>query len=327
MKNYPWLLHQYNDIIEKYLKKKLHPIILMQSNNDIGVSNLILQIYKWILCSNKKKNKNCGHCLACRLIDLNNHPDVYNLYHLSKKKNIGIDVVRNVLNNLYNSSQQGGKKIVCFPEMNNLTQEASHSILKTLEEPPHDTIFFLCTNNILQINNTIKSRSTIYLIPSPSEKNNLIWLKKKNKSFLSFQLLTALRMNNNSPINAHKFLNKNTFKQRDIFMQAIKKYIFDHKNIDLLKSIYGYNTKNVVLWVFYLLIDTIKYKTNYIGKIRNIDNLKLIKIISNKNSINALKNNLLTWISYQKILTHAFNIDKKLVFTEQILSWANVILK
>ncbi|VFP83714.1 DNA polymerase III subunit delta' C-terminal domain-containing protein [Buchnera aphidicola] len=324
MNKYPWIIYQYKDLIHKYYKNKLHPIILIQSIIGIGTSQLIFNLSKWILCSNKKKYTNCNNCSSCLLFDKKNHPDFYNCDNFSKNKYIGINIIRKIINNIYKTPQQGGAKIVYFPNINIFTTESDNALLKTLEEPPKNTIFFLRTTNITKIINTIKSRSTLYYINYPKEKLSIPWLKNHNKYYSYIELLTALRINNNSPISTHKFLNNYEFQKRNIFMQEIYAYVNKKKN-NLLNIMLKYNSSIITKYVCYLLLDVIKYKICKKYKIKNLDQIKLIKKIAYINNNQVLINNLISWTQYTQILSSSYKIDKTSIFIELILSWMNIL--
>ncbi len=58
---------------------------------------------------------------------------------------LGIDAVREVSDKtLYAHAQLGGAKVVWLPDATQLTEAAANALLKTLEEPPEKTWFFLC---------------------------------------------------------------------------------------------------------------------------------------------------------------------------------------
>ncbi|VFP81138.1 DNA polymerase III subunit delta' [Buchnera aphidicola (Cinara kochiana kochiana)] len=324
MNIYPWIIHQYKDLINKYDKNKLHPIILIQSIIGVGTSQLILNISKWILCSNKNRYAHCNNCQSCLLFNQKNHPDFYNSYSIPKNKYIGINIIRKIIENIYKTSQQGGTKIVYFPNINIFTTESNNALLKTLEEPPKNTIFFLRTTNITKIIQTIKSRSTLYYIGYPKEIISIKWLKKKNQYYSYVQLLTALRINNNSPISTHKFLNNHAFKKRNIFMQEVYKFV-NNKNNKLLNIALQYDSFIITKYICYLLLDVIKYRICKKYKIKNLDQIQLIKKIANITNNQILINNLIAWTQYTQILSNSYKIDKKLIFIELILSWMNTL--
>ncbi|WP_075431977.1 hypothetical protein [Buchnera aphidicola] len=142
MKNYPWLKKQYKNIVMKYINKKLHPIILIHAYPGMGVSQLIYKVSQWLLCLKKNKLHSCNQCTSCIFIKKRNHPDLYqkNIYKIKKK--ISIDDIRQIIINIQKTSQQGGVKIVYIKKIQNITIEANNALLKTLEEPPKNTLFF-----------------------------------------------------------------------------------------------------------------------------------------------------------------------------------------
>lgn len=76
----------------------------------------------------------------------------------SKIRRIKIDPVREVIRHLQFSTSDGGKKIVILSEADRLTVEATNAFLKTLEEPPPDTLILLLTRSPEQLLDTVRSR-------------------------------------------------------------------------------------------------------------------------------------------------------------------------
>ena len=108
-----------------------------------------------------------GTCEECELIAEGNHPDVYELDAASRT---GVDNVREEIINSVNFAPVRGKyKIYIIDEVHMLTTAAFNALLKTLEEPPPETllilaeppahvIFVLCTTDPQKILETILSR-------------------------------------------------------------------------------------------------------------------------------------------------------------------------
>ena len=142
MKNYPWLKKQYLNIVKKYINKKLHPIILLHAYPGMGVSRLTYKASQWLLCLKKNQLHACKKCTSCILFKKRNHPDFYQKDHDKIKKKISIDDIRKIIINIQKTSQQGGLKIVYLKKIQNITIEVNNALLKTLEEPPKNTLFF-----------------------------------------------------------------------------------------------------------------------------------------------------------------------------------------
>ena len=98
------------------------------------------------------------------LINYENH------HFIRVEGNIKISHVREIKKNL-NLKSFGTKKLLAIANSENLTIEASNSLLKILEEPPKNTIILLFVQNIHKILSTINSRcQKIYI---RSEKSYL----------------------------------------------------------------------------------------------------------------------------------------------------------
>lgn len=69
---------------------------------------------------------------------------------------IGIKQIRDLINRLSNTSSM--PRIVWIEPADSLTIEASNALLKILEEPPHNTTFYLATNYPGTLLPTIRSR-------------------------------------------------------------------------------------------------------------------------------------------------------------------------
>lgn len=104
---------------------------------------------------------------------IGSHPDIKvveseNLYTL------GVDDIRDVISKDNLSPLDGRYKVVIFPPLKSLTEEASNALLKTIEEPSESSIFLILSAGVFwsharddsnnQILSTIKSRCrSIYL--------------------------------------------------------------------------------------------------------------------------------------------------------------------
>ena len=105
--------------------------------------------------------------------NIDNHPDIKvveseNLYTL------GVDDIRDIISKDNLSPLDGRYKVVIFPPLKSLTEEASNALLKTIEEPSESSIFLILSAGVFwsharddsnnQILSTIKSRCRpIYL--------------------------------------------------------------------------------------------------------------------------------------------------------------------
>jgi DNA polymerase III subunit delta' len=100
----------------------------------------------------------CEACLNCRKIDAANHPDVLWLRPESKLRIITVDQIRELLKAVYLKPTQARYKLAVIVGADRLKTEAANAFLKTLEEPPADSILVLLTTDPQRVLETIVSR-------------------------------------------------------------------------------------------------------------------------------------------------------------------------
>lgn len=99
----------------------------------------------------------CGNCRICTQIDQRVLPDLKICDGTQAK--IKIDDIRE-LKPLFAQPPRGdGKRVVIFHEAQELTEQASNALLKSLEEPSHGTVFVLLTPQREWLLPTLVSRS------------------------------------------------------------------------------------------------------------------------------------------------------------------------
>ncbi len=119
------------------------------------------------------------------------HPDIKVVFS-ENLNTLGVDDIRNVIENDGLVPIEGRYKIVIFPPVKSLTEEASNALLKTLEEPSESSIFILTSSgkfwsharddSFLGVLSTIKSRCRTIFIDSDIETE----FNFEEKDFINF---------------------------------------------------------------------------------------------------------------------------------------------
>jgi DNA polymerase-3 subunit delta' len=134
----------------------------------------------------------CGTCQKCSKVDHFNHPDVHYIFPMpsnieeeemekileekrkdpdtrirfNRASSISITQMRMLQKDLQLKPFESGKRIVIIRDAQTLTEEAANAFLKTLEEPPVDTVIVLMTSQLSSLLPTIVSRChKIYFRP------------------------------------------------------------------------------------------------------------------------------------------------------------------
>lgn len=100
----------------------------------------------------------CDRCLSCRKIDSANHPDIVWVRSESKSRQIRAEQINELLQGIYLKPNEGRYKVNMIVGADRMNASAANKFLKTLEEPPADSILVLLTTAPEQVLETIRSR-------------------------------------------------------------------------------------------------------------------------------------------------------------------------
>ena len=98
----------------------------------------------------------CGSCPACKRFLAGSHPDVRVVR--PEKRVTGVGEIRDLIDDLALKPFEGGRHIAIIEQAEAMTPGAQNALLKTLESPPEDAMFFLISDAPEAILPTIRSR-------------------------------------------------------------------------------------------------------------------------------------------------------------------------
>ncbi len=133
-----------------------------------GKKTLARLLAQTLLCEETPDQRPCGQCPACKRFLSGNHPDVR--YVAPKGRSIGVDDVRELIDYLARRPYEGGWHIAIIERADKLTPSAQNALLKTLENPPEDTVFFLLTDAPGALLSTVRSRVRMVRVPPLSRE-------------------------------------------------------------------------------------------------------------------------------------------------------------
>ncbi len=120
-----------------------------------------------LLCSGTGE-KPCDECPSCRQFLSANHPD---LKRIRPEKSIGVEAIRDLIDALAVHPYESSRHVVLIEEADKMTPQAQNALLKTLETPPGDAVFFLMTDQMTALLPTIISRCRIVRFALLEEKD------------------------------------------------------------------------------------------------------------------------------------------------------------
>lgn len=102
--------------------------------------------------------ESCDTCLSCRKVDQANHPDVFWIRAESKSRQIRGEQMGEVLQSIYLKPNEARYKVHVIVAADRLNSTAANKFLKTLEEPPADSVMILLSVAPEQVLETLRSR-------------------------------------------------------------------------------------------------------------------------------------------------------------------------
>jgi DNA polymerase III subunit delta' len=138
-------------------KGRLHHAYLFAGPEGVGKRTLAVALAKAIHCA-ERVDDFCGQCANCARIEDGNHPDVRTIEPLAGKKEISIQQIREIEKQLNFRSFSGRKKIAVLDPATLMNLSAQNALLKTLEEPPQDSLLVLVATNTGGLLPTLRSR-------------------------------------------------------------------------------------------------------------------------------------------------------------------------
>lgn len=140
--------------------------IIIEGEQGSGKSTLAQYIIAACLCEGA--DKPCGKCSGCHLANVGTHPDMFYIAPEEKKKNIGVEQIRKMREQVYIRPQMSNRKVFNIDFADTLSSQSQNTILKVLEEPPGDVVFILQVNSRASLLPTVLSRCVTYTLTEPS---------------------------------------------------------------------------------------------------------------------------------------------------------------
>jgi DNA polymerase-3 subunit gamma/tau len=144
-------------ILQNGLKTgNIHHSYIFSGMRGVGKTSVARIFAKALNCENPSEGEPCGKCSSCMEITEGRFPDVLEIDGASNR---GIDQVRELRETIKYKPLKGKYKVIIIDEVHMLTNEAFNALLKTLEEPPPNTVFILATTEFHKVLPTVVSRS------------------------------------------------------------------------------------------------------------------------------------------------------------------------
>lgn len=260
----------------------------------------------------------CNHCQNCLDIIAGSHPDVV---EIDAASNNGVEQVRELVETVQYAPLRSRYKIYIIDEVHMMSTAAFNALLKTLEEPPENVIFILCTTEPFKIIPTILSRCQRFdfgkITESDMRERLISILGKEGVTYEDGGLKTIIRLADGGMRDALSILDQvlayagNSVKEKDVL--DIFGLASSREKISLLEAIRkgdvstvvgksesyvaaGIDIKRLVLELIGILKDALIYeKTENVSLLEDIslEEAKQISLFLSPSDCNEMISSLL----------------------------------
>ena len=188
----PWHDEQWARLIALKARGRMPHALLLRGAAGVGKRRFSRRLAGALLCRSPSSDEACGRCRACHLAAAGHHPDQHLVGTPEDRKTIGIDQIRELIGHVGLTAGGGAYKVVVIAPAERMTHPAANTLLKTLEEPPGDTVFMLVSDQSSLLPPTIRSRCQAILFPCPPRPVALSWLEDETDAGQPVSALLAL---------------------------------------------------------------------------------------------------------------------------------------
>jgi DNA polymerase-3 subunit delta' len=183
------------EILKRSLEKdRLHHAYLFLGPEGVGKKTTAFSLAMAVQCL-ESAHDSCGGCNHCVRVQTGNHPDVRLVEPVAGKKEISIQQVRDLEKELSFRPFFGQKKIAILDPASLMNFSSQNAILKTLEEPPGDSLLILISTSTGELLPTLLSRCLhLSFAPLPVELVANYLISKKGLKQEEAESLAALTM-------------------------------------------------------------------------------------------------------------------------------------
>jgi DNA polymerase III subunit delta' len=219
---YPWQESQWQQLRAAHAQGRLSHALLLTGPEGIGLEQFSYSLAARLLCKDIQSNQTaCGLCKPCILFQAGNHPDIIDIQPEEKGKQIKVDEIRQLVDFIHMKSHFSEYKLVIINPAEAMNRSAANSLLKTLEEPPPDSLLILLSSQPALLPVTIRSRCQRVNFSTIGTGEALQWLQSRlgEQQALAAELLLMAK---GAPLKALSLLETDGIEQQQLILEDME---------------------------------------------------------------------------------------------------------
>jgi DNA polymerase-3 subunit delta' len=298
--------------------------LLLTGMAGIGKLDFARSLAQSLLCESPQPGgKPCGHCASCNWYQQGSHPDFRLLEpealsvaadgspEESEEKSTGkkasayitVARIRELADFVNLSTHRNGLRVILVHPAESMNIQAANALLKTLEEPPPNTVFLLISHLPQRLLPTIRSRCRIMGMPLPARAEALRWLKSQSLEHAELCLAQA----GYAPLRAVELGERELQRTRYAFLQGLGE-VAHFDPIGFAEQVGKGELAQAINWIQTWVHDlvrlnlagSIRYNLDFADRLQELGKrVNLMKLLAYQRELNEI----------QRVLQHPLNMQ------------------
>jgi DNA polymerase-3 subunit delta' len=215
---HPWNQQTWQNITNE--PERSNHALLFTGNQGLGKQSLAFALAHFVLCDTHSQSES--------LFNAGSHPDLHVImaenqvvelaeddlmarfakryleHHTGKpKRTISIEQIRTLSQALTTHPHISSHRVILIVGAEQMNRNAANALLKSLEEPPANTLFIIVSDEISRLAKTVRSRCSLIPFRAPDAASAQAWLEQQG-DLPAHEVINHLSMANNHPLLAFK---------------------------------------------------------------------------------------------------------------------------
>lgn len=241
---FPWQQTMWQQLARH--RDRLPHALLLTGTTGIGKAHFAETLAASLICPQPDQlhGMACGHCHACHLLAVGNHPDRLLVAPEKAGKTIKVDAIRQLVQFNALSRYGQGAKVVIIDPADMMTDAAANALLKTLEEPTEGCYLIVISSHPNRLAATLRSRCQRYHFASPPRQVALDWLSQQGVNEAALRLDLAI----GAPLHARSLRQEEDLVLRNQLFDAWQRFCQGGLEVTAVSAMWEKVETRQLLW-------------------------------------------------------------------------------
>ncbi len=325
----PWQESQWSLIQSMISNDRLPHALLITGVKGTGIQEFATKLAASVLCEQTTETgENCQSCAACHLIKASTHPDLLLVSPEEEGKAIKVDQIRKLVGFSQLQNHYNQRKVIIISPAEAMNISSANSLLKTLEEPPGDTLIILVSHQPSSLPITVRSRCQKMKV-SASSVHVREWLEGKVEP----ELIETVLASGCGPLFSEGTEEAEQIPDRSSLLEDLEYLAYRQQDpVEVADKWSKKQADDTFFWLLKICQDMVKLKlddkvfanSNNSLKLVNQDMIKKLTILAEKYDLKGIFQIHDKLFNYHKLVSANTNLKAATMLEDFTIEWVRL---